>query len=107
MNRLDGAKFWRKYMEKGEENMRAVAQNKLAKKLLLLFVLTGALIYLRNPDRGLAYGCPCQVGCGKQLAMCDNQCNGNTQCQNDCYAQYLQCQNQCQISHACCPNGCN
>ena len=85
--------------------MRALAQNKLAKRLLLLFVLTGAFIYLRHPDRGLAYGCPCQVGCAKGLAMCQDQCNGNTQCVNACWAQFYQCGNVCNQNHACCQDG--
>jgi hypothetical protein len=85
--------------------MKAIAQNKLTKKLLLLFVLIGALIYLRQPDQAEAYGCPCIVGCISGYSRCVALCNGNQTCINGCKTQETQCDNHCyQTQPNCCPN---
>jgi|HubBroStandDraft_2_1064218.scaffolds.fasta_scaffold70756_1 hypothetical protein len=76
--------------------MKAFVQSKLTKKLLLLVALTGALVYLRQPDRVQASSkCPCVDGCLTYDAMCRTQCNGNQSCINVCEATTQQCLKQC------------
>lgn len=73
--------------------MKAFAQSKLPKKLLLLFVLTGALTYLRQPDRAQAW--TCDDGCISVWSECKARCNGNQSCINTCTAQEQECFKEC------------
>jgi hypothetical protein len=66
--------------------MKAIAQNKLTKKLLLLIILAGALVYLRTPPQAQAIDC-----CEELLQACDAQCHGNKTCMNNCFATYVIC----------------
>jgi hypothetical protein len=52
--------------------MRVISHEKAARKLLLLFVLTGTLFYLRAPTR--ASGLTCQQECQVLRGECDTLC---------------------------------
>lgn len=73
--------------------MKAIAQNKLTKRLLLLFVLIGTLTYLRQPDRAQAY--TCDDGCITQWLHCKALCNGNQSCINGCTTEEQSCFKTC------------
>ena len=75
--------------------MKAIAQNKLTKKLLLLVILAGALIYLRTPPQALALNC-----CLEEYQECIAQCDGNESCIHGICSTVLQ---QCE-QHGCIPS---
>jgi hypothetical protein len=66
--------------------MKAIAQNKLTKKLLLLLILAGALIYLRTPPQARAFDC-----CLEGYDECVAQCDGNRSCLNECLTILYEC----------------
>lgn len=83
--------------------MTTIAQDRFAKRLLLLFVLLGTLIYLRYPEPAQAYTCSCYVGCLSVYARCKTLCNGNQTCINNCWTSEQQCQQYCNQTHPeCC-----
>jgi len=67
--------------------MKAIAQNKLTKKLLLLLTLAGALIYLRTPPQARAIDC-----CAFDWQQCEAQCHGNKSCLNECDIIFDECE---------------
>ena len=87
--------------------MKAFLQYRLARKLLMLFLLSGALVYLRQPQQAQALAnCSCVIGCVNGYARCRNLCNGDASCIDGCKTTYLDnCANDCPNAAACCPNG--
>jgi hypothetical protein len=84
--------------------MKSILQNKLTNRLMLLFVLTGTLIYLRTPPKARAgTGCCtiCDVGNGICVAHCRDLYTGTAlqQCIAQCDATLKQCVKGC-------PGGC-
>ncbi len=73
--------------------MRAIAQNKLTKRLLLLFVLAGTLIYLKTPTKAHAF--TCQQQCMATLEQCTKQCGDDNICIADCFDYYAACLKRC------------
>jgi len=67
--------------------MKAIAQNKLTKKLLLLLTLAGALMYLRTPPQALATNC-----CLEAYQACVTQCHGNKSCDGECLEYLEKCE---------------
>jgi hypothetical protein len=74
--------------------MKAIAQNKLTKKLLLLLTLAGALIYLRTPPQAQATNC-----CLEEYQACLAGCHGNKACDNQCFTYFQECE-----QHGCIPS---
>jgi hypothetical protein len=74
--------------------MKAIAQNKLTKKLLLLVIMAGALIYLRTPPQARATNC-----CLEEYQECVAQCHGNKSCINECFTYLQECE-----QHGCIPS---
>jgi hypothetical protein len=68
--------------------MKAIAQSKLTKKLLLLLILAGALIYLRTPPQARATDC-----CLEGYDECTAQCHGNESCLKECLIILEECKN--------------
>jgi hypothetical protein len=67
--------------------MKAIAQGKLTKKLLLLLILAGALIYLRTPPQARALDC-----CLEGYDECVAQCKGNKSCIDECLTILYDCE---------------
>jgi hypothetical protein len=65
--------------------MKVISQNKLAKRLLLLFVLTGTLIYLRVPTKAHADEREtCLALCAEAAPKCLEKCGDDQSCINAC-----------------------
>jgi hypothetical protein len=62
--------------------MTNILQNKLARKVVLLFALTAALAYLRAPGEMQAETCGQQ--CDSELTACIAACKGNSTCEEQC-----------------------
>jgi hypothetical protein len=76
--------------------VKAIARNKLTKKLLMLFVLIGVFTYLRQPGKAHAiYYCACEVGCVSQWSQCNAKCNGNKTCLASCQNVLNECNAFC------------
>jgi hypothetical protein len=76
--------------------MKTIAQNKLTKKLLFLFVLAGALVYLRTPTEARATTCA-QL-CAEEENACERFCfrSPNPEaCLASCMTQYNACIAKC------------
>jgi hypothetical protein len=73
--------------------VKAIGQSKLTKRLVLLFALTGALVYLRQPDKASAYYCgnACAQYCLDAEVICTKGCSGNKTCINGCVTQFKLC----------------
>lgn len=85
--------------EKGERAHEMFLQSKLTKKLLLVFVLTGTLVYLRQPQRQTGGAYP-------GYTLCRALCNGNASCIAGCETTWInECAKQCSNYAGCCPNG--
>jgi hypothetical protein len=76
--------------------MKAIGRHKLTRKVLLLFVLSGTLVYLRHPDKAQALFCNgCDQGCLNQYAICYKNCNGVQSCISGCEAVFKACTKAC------------
>jgi len=71
--------------------MTSILQSKLAKKVVLLFALTAALVYLRTPGHVQAE--TCQQKCDFQFASCFSDCGfpANPNCTTACDTLYNRC----------------
>jgi hypothetical protein len=71
--------------------MQVISQSKLARKLLLLAVLTGTLVYLRTPTAAHANLGGCLTACATQDAICIHDCKGVQSCLTNCATQDKAC----------------
>jgi len=72
--------------------MNNILQSKLAKKVVLLFVLTAALAYLRKP--GEAQAATCEQNCQSNYSNCAGGCTNN-QCLRFCAEEFGYCLKSC------------
>jgi len=75
--------------------MKLVLQSKLTKKLLLLFLLTGALIYLRNPTKVRALSSCCIAEYDACAAGCNPTLPSYPVCIEGCLREYASCLKDC------------
>jgi hypothetical protein len=71
--------------------MKAIAQNKLTKRLVLLFLLMGVLAFLRQPSQAFS----CDSECVTVWDECKTRCDGNQSCINGCTVQEQACFKTC------------
>jgi hypothetical protein len=74
--------------------MKGIAQNKIARKLVLLALLAGTLAYLRAPSK--VYGETCLQECEAALQACGAACHGVGTCIGECFDLYVACEKRCE-----------
>jgi hypothetical protein len=72
--------------------MTRITKNRLAKRMLLLFVLTGTLLYLKAPTK--AHAITCET-CLDDLQTCLTGCDGNGVCRGECVNEFDACDDRC------------
>jgi hypothetical protein len=76
--------------------MKSITQNKLARRLFLLFLLVGTLTYLRAPTKAHAdERSTCILACEKADAECPEKCGGDPSCLALCRSEYEGCVAYC------------
>jgi hypothetical protein len=79
-----------------EKTMTNILQSSLAKKVVLLIVLTAALVYLRAPEQVQAQqGTKCMQQCLAQFKACIATCAGNRTCIQNCGEANQECEAGC------------
>lgn len=80
--------------------MKVITQNRFVKRLLLLFVLAGTLVYLRWPTEARAdQKQQCEIECHNLYAQCDTMClqaHAPKACYTMCTNNYNNCYASCQ-----------
>jgi hypothetical protein len=76
--------------------MTAITLTKLARRMLLLFLLGGTLAYLKAPTKAQAgeEKITC-AQCENDFTICVAKCNGDEECLQDCHIEEQGCLANC------------
>ena len=75
--------------------MKAITLNKLATRILLLFLLGGMLAYLKAPTKAQAGEQTTCAQCEADFPICVAKCDGDEECIELCRIEEQQCLAHC------------
>jgi hypothetical protein len=75
--------------------MTAITLTKLARRMLLLFLLGGVLAYLKAPTKAQAGEQTTCAECENDFTICVAKCDGDEECLELCHIEEQQCLAHC------------